>query len=68
MDALFEKQDAMLRATSMKIVRGFMNQVNWSAPMLINVHIRSDIELGRGSHQSEFLPFLCSPYSTKWRL
>ncbi len=34
MDVLFEKQDAMLRATSMKIVRGFMNQVNWSAPML----------------------------------
>lgn len=34
MDALFEKQDAMLNATSMDIVRSFMNHVNWDAPML----------------------------------
>ena len=34
MDALFEKQDAMLRATSMEIVRSFMERVNWTAPML----------------------------------
>ncbi len=34
MDALFEKQDAMLRATSMDIVRSFINRVNWTAPML----------------------------------
>lgn len=34
MDRLFERQDAMLNATSMKIVRDFINHVNWSAPML----------------------------------
>lgn len=34
MDVLFEKQEAMLRATSMDIVRSFMNRVNWAAPML----------------------------------
>ena len=34
MDALFERQDALLRATSMTIIRSFMEQVNWSAPML----------------------------------
>ncbi len=34
MDTLFDKQDAMLSATSMDIVRGFMAHVNWSAPML----------------------------------
>ena len=31
---LFEKQDAMLTATSMEIVRNFMGHVNWEAPML----------------------------------
>ena len=34
MEALFEKQDALLRATSMNIVRSFMDDVNWDAPML----------------------------------
>lgn len=34
MDALFDKQDAMLRATSMEIVRDFMASVNWNAPLL----------------------------------
>ena len=34
MDILFEKQEAILRSTSMEIVRGFMNHINWSAPML----------------------------------
>ena len=34
MDTLFDKQDAMLRATSMEIVRNFMHSVNWNAPML----------------------------------
>ncbi len=34
MDALFERQDAMLNATSMDIVRSFMTHVNWNAPML----------------------------------
>ncbi len=34
MNALFEKQDAMLRATSMDIVRSFINRVNWTAPMI----------------------------------
>ena len=34
MDVLFEKQEAMLRVTSMDIIRGFMNHVNWSVPML----------------------------------
>ena len=34
MDLLFEKQDAMLNATSMEIVRNFMGHVNWDAPML----------------------------------
>lgn len=34
MDLLFEKQDAMLNATSMEIVRSFMNQVNWDGQML----------------------------------
>jgi len=34
MDTLFERQDALLRATSTTIIRSFMEQVNWSAPML----------------------------------
>ena len=34
MEALFEKQDALLRATDMNIVRSFMDDVNWDAPML----------------------------------
>lgn len=34
MEALFEKQDALLRATGMNIVRSFMDDVNWDAPML----------------------------------
>ena len=34
MDTLFEKQNALLRATNMQIVRSFMSQVNWEAPML----------------------------------
>lgn len=34
MEALFEKQDALLRATEMTIVRSFMDDVNWKAPML----------------------------------
>lgn len=34
MDALFERQEIMLRATNMEIIRGFMEHVNWKAPML----------------------------------
>ena len=34
MDTLFERQDAMLNATSMEIVRDYINHVNWDAPML----------------------------------
>ncbi len=34
MEILFERQASMLRTTSMKIVRCFMNSVNWDAPML----------------------------------
>ncbi len=34
MELLFEKQDAMLNATGMEIVRNFMGHVNWDAPML----------------------------------
>lgn len=34
MEALFEKQDALLRATDMSIIRSFMDDVNWEAPML----------------------------------
>ena len=34
MELLFEKQDAMLNATGMEIVRNFMGHVNWNAPML----------------------------------
>lgn len=34
MEALFEKQDALLRATNMSIIRSFMDDVNWEAPML----------------------------------
>ena len=34
MDALFDRQEVMLRATNMEIVRSFMGRVNWKAPML----------------------------------
>ena len=34
METLLEKHEALLRSTSMKIVRSFMEQVNWSAPMI----------------------------------
>lgn len=33
MEELFKKQDAILRATSLKIVRGYMQNINWDAPM-----------------------------------
>lgn len=34
MEELYKKQDALLRATSLKIVRGYMRNINWTAPML----------------------------------
>lgn len=34
MEALFEKQDALLQATDMSIVRGFMDDVNLETPRL----------------------------------
>jgi hypothetical protein len=34
MDILFDKQEIMLRTTSMNFVRSFMQCVNWSAPMI----------------------------------
>lgn len=34
MNTLFEKQDALLRATNLQIVRDFINHVNWEAPLL----------------------------------
>lgn len=34
MDTLFDRQDAMLNATNMDIVRNFITHVNWDAPML----------------------------------
>lgn len=34
MNALFERQDAMLNATDCTIVREFANRINWQAPML----------------------------------
>ena len=34
MDALFDKQESLLRATSMEIVRSYVDTVNWKAPML----------------------------------
>lgn len=33
MEELYKKQDALLRATSLKIVRGYMQNINWEAPM-----------------------------------
>jgi predicted AAA+ superfamily ATPase len=33
MEELYKKQDALLRATSLKIVRGYMQSINWEAPM-----------------------------------
>lgn len=34
MESLFEKQDLLLRSTSMKIVRSYMEEVNWNAQLL----------------------------------
>ena len=34
MEELFAKQEAILRATSLDIVRGYMSQIHWEAPML----------------------------------
>ena len=34
MESLFERQDALLRTTSMNIIRSIMERVNWKAPML----------------------------------
>lgn len=34
MDELYKKQDALLRATSTNIIRGYMQHINWEAPML----------------------------------
>ncbi|MBQ9473757.1 MAG: AAA family ATPase [Bacteroidales bacterium] len=34
MDELYKKHDVMLRGTSLKIVRDYMHNINWKAPML----------------------------------
>jgi hypothetical protein len=34
MEELYKKQDVLLRGTSMKFVRGYMQNINWEAPML----------------------------------
>lgn len=34
MEELFRKQEALLRATNLEFIRGYMSHVNWEAPML----------------------------------
>jgi len=52
MDLLFERQDAMLNATSMKIVRSFMNHVNWNAPILC---IRGSRGVGKSTLLKQYI-------------
>lgn len=53
MELLFEKQDAMLNATSIEIVRSFISHVNGNAPMLC---IREPQGVGKFFDQIADLP------------
>lgn len=60
MDALFEKQNAMLRSTSMDIVRNFIHNVNWDAPMLC---IRGSRGVGKSTLLRQYIKLHFEPGS-----
>lgn len=60
MDTLFEKQDSMLRATSMEIIRNYMNNINWSAPMLC---IRGPRGIGKSTLLRQYIKHNYKPGS-----
>lgn len=60
MEALFERQDAMLRATSMDIVRSFIDKVNWDAPMLC---IRGPRGVGKSTLLRQYIKLHFEPGS-----
>ena len=62
MEALFEKQDILLRATDLQIVRGFMNEVNWDAPMLC---IRGARGVGKSTLLRQYIKLHYPAGSTK---
>ena len=52
MEKLFERQDAMLNATSMDIVRSFIDRVNWNAPLLC---IRGSRGVGKSTLLKQYI-------------
>ena len=62
MDTLFEKQDALLRATNMQIVRSFMDSVNWNAPLLC---IRGARGVGKSTLLRQYIKMNFPPGSQK---
>lgn len=60
MDTLFEKQNTMLRSTSMHIVRNFMHSVNWKAPMLC---IRGSQGVGKSTMLRQYIKLNYEPGS-----
>ena len=62
METLFEKQDALLRATDMRIVRSFMNHVNWNAPLLC---IRGARGVGKSTLLRQYIKMNYEPGSEK---
>lgn len=62
MDTLFEKQDLLLRATDMKIVRSFINQVNWDAHLLC---IRGPRGVGKSTLLRQYIKMNFAPGSEK---
>ena len=60
MEALFENRDALLRATDMNIVRSFMDDVNWDAPMLC---IRGPRGVGKSTPLRQYVKMHYEPGS-----
>ncbi len=62
MEALFDKQELLLRATNTDIERGFMDTVNWSAPMLC---IRGPRGVGKSTLIRQYIKQNYAPGSTE---
>lgn len=62
MEMLFERQDALLRSTKMDIIRGYMDHVNWTAPMLC---IRGAKGVGKTTLLKQFVKLHFEPGSSE---
>ena len=62
MNTLFEKQDTLLRATNLQIVRSFMERVNWQAPLIC---IRGPRGVGKSTLLRQYIKMHYPPESEK---